>query len=137
MTTDNLAALSDAEIQAAIDTLHAELARRKPAQKMRITYTYSAYNHRRYQRPWIARITAWPVGGRPKLEWGRYLGNHEIGSGGEAEIMAQPGDIVRSGQKDYRGGNSNNDWLIVEADGSLRKISETEARSRMVANVLD
>lgn len=96
---------------------------------MRIAIKTGAYNPRRYGRPWIAQVSAWPVGDRPELSFGRFIGEH--GSAGEIEIEAQPGDILRSGQKDNRSrrpGGSESDWQIVNADGSLTDISAPEAR---------
>lgn len=82
---------------------------------MRVSISYGAYNDRRYSRPWIAKITAWPIGGNPVLAWGGYVGDYH---GGEVEIEAEPGDIIRSGQKDYRTpSNSDNDWYIVTEAG--------------------
>ena len=78
----------------------AELARRTPTAKIRVAVSFRAYNARRFSRPWVARVTSWPVGGKAELEFGKYLGDD---SGGEAEIMALPGDIIRSGQRDGRG----------------------------------
>jgi hypothetical protein len=96
------------------------------AVKQRISVGYSAYNFRRYSKPWIARIIAWPVGGVPTMEWGSYIGDSD---GGEVEIMAVPGDIIRDGQRDGRGGkNTVRDWSMVMADYTLRKISQVEAR---------
>ena len=94
--------------------------------KQRISVEYGAYNFRRYSRPWIARVTAWPVGGVPTMQWGSYVGDE---NGGEVEIMAAPGDIIRDGQRDGRGGNNTvSDWSVVMADYTLRKISQVEAR---------
>jgi hypothetical protein len=43
--------------------------------------------------------------------------------------MAVPGDIIRDGQRDGRGGkNTVRDWSMVMADYTLRKISQVEAR---------
>jgi hypothetical protein len=124
---DWIEARTSAELEALITQSMAELARRKQAvQPVRIHQSIGSYNHRRYSRPWIARVTAWPVGGRPELEWGRYLGDE---AGGELEIMAHEGDIIRSGQKDTRGHNGGNDWYIVDASvGGLRHVTEPEAR---------
>jgi len=91
----------------------------------RISITYGEYNFRRYSKPWIARIESWPVGGIPKLEWGSYVGD---ANGGEVEIIAYPGDIIRDGQRDWRGNNTVSDWSVVKADYTLRKISQVEAR---------
>ena len=67
---------------------------------MRTSIEIGSYNSRRYSRPWIGRITAWPVGARPELAWGGYA---EDDNGGELEIEAQAGDIIRWGQRDGRG----------------------------------
>ncbi len=93
---------------------------------IRVAIRYGVYNDRRYGKPWIGRITSWPVGGRPEIAWGTYLGDYR---GGEVEIMAAPGDIIRSGQRDNRGNGTTNDWYVVNTDGSLRKIDQTEART--------
>ena len=92
---------------------------------MRVSKSFGSYNFRRYGRPWIAKITAWPVGGKPHLQWGGYVGDDD---GGEVEMEAQAGDIVRTGQKDNRGNGGSNDWYVVETDGTLRSIDQTEAR---------
>ena len=93
---------------------------------MRISIKYHSYNHRRYGKPWIAIITAWPVGGRPEIRWGRFLS--DPGDEGEVEIDAQPGDIVRSGQKDYRGNKTSNDWYIVDNNCELNYSDPQNAR---------
>jgi hypothetical protein len=93
----------------------------------RYAVTFSGYNSRRYSRPWIARITEWPVGGQPVLQWGAFVGNDD---GGEVEIMAAPGDIIRYGQKDTRKlSGSMNEWAVAEADGTLRTVTPAEART--------
>ena len=92
----------------------------------RVSVGYDAYNSRRYSKPWIARIIAWPVGGVPTMESGSYVGDKK---GGEVEIMAGPGDIIRDGQRDGRGGNNTvSDWSVVMADYTLHKINQVEAR---------
>lgn len=93
---------------------------------MRATQRFGNYNHRRYGRPWIARITGWPIGGKPDIIWGRYVGDDD--AGGEVEIEAMPGDIVRTGQKDYRGNNTEAYWYIMQPDGQLLSCTATEAR---------
>lgn len=91
----------------------------------RITQDFPGYNPRRYGRPWIARVTSWPIGGRPQMEFGRYLGDD---AGGEAEISAEDGDVIRWGQKDYRGRNTTAQWGIVTDDGCVTECHEPEAR---------
>lgn len=82
---------------------------------MRVTFEVGGYNSRRYGRPWIARVTAWPIGKQPTLEFGGNVGPHL------AEIDAEPGQVVRFGQRDHRGRHSQADWGIVQADGSIRE----------------
>ncbi len=85
---------------------------------------YSGYNGRRYSRPWIARIAAWPSGKPPVLEFGAYYGDDE---GGIAEVKAKEGDIIRFGQRDNRGNNTQNCWGVFR-DGKVVVIDAKEAR---------
>jgi hypothetical protein len=92
---------------------------------MIIRVQFMNYNPRRYSKPWIARVTGWPVGGRPVLEWGGYLGNHH---GGEVEIEVEAGDIVRWGQKDGRSGTGTRaNWGIAQPDGMIEPCTEAQA----------
>lgn len=94
---------------------------------MRITKEFSSYNHRRYSRPWIAKVTGWPVGSQPTLQWGTFLGQE--GEAGECEIEAEPGDLIRWGQKDNRNPKySTAYWGKVEADGMITTLTAVEAR---------
>ena len=86
---------------------------------MRVTQTFQPYNTRRYGRPWIAKVTDWTIGKPPTLEFG--YTNHLT-----AEIDAAPGQIVRWGQKDHRGRNSDALWGIVQADGSIIEYLDPE-----------
>ena len=99
-------------------------------EKIRVAKKWGGYNQRRYSRPWIAAITAWPVGGRPELSWGGYAGDD---SGGELEIMAAPGDIIRYGQRDGRGNGGSNEWAIVRQDGAISDCTQAEARAHWQA----
>jgi hypothetical protein len=118
--------LTDAELRDLINQAGAELQRRQPATLLRVAVTFGSYNARRYSRPWIARVTAWPIGGKPAVEWGRYLGDD---SGGECEITARAGDLVRYGQKDTRGGKTDSNWATVAPDGTLIDCTEAQARA--------
>jgi len=95
---------------------------------MRVSTSHGSYNQRRYGKPWIAKITAWPIGGRPELQFGACLSNHWDGDAGECEIDAHVDDIIRAGQKDNRGNNTSNDWYIVEANGDLSCTNPQDAR---------
>lgn len=97
----------------------------------RVAVSFGGYNQRRYGKPWIGKIIAWPVGGKAEIQWGAYIGDDH---GGEVEIVADPGDIVRWGQKDYRGNNTEAKWGIVQADGSLQECTAAEARKAWEAN---
>lgn len=123
----DLKALSADELIQLIVDAQAELAgRQTPSAKIRTAQAFDSYNQRRYGRPWIGRVTAWPVGGRPEIEFGRYAGDD---NGGEAEIMAYPGDIIRWGQKDMRSNKTDNDWGILQTNGTIVDCTQTEARA--------
>ncbi len=121
-----LSTLTTPDLNNLIAAINAGIASREAAPvAKRVTIHYGSYNARRMSRPWIAKVTSWPVGGRPELAFGTYLGND---NGGDLEIMALPGDIIRDGQKDGRGNNGTNDWSVVEADYTVRTIDQAEAR---------
>jgi len=116
---------TEAELRAMIMEIEAKLKAREPQTTARYAIRWGDYNKRRYSRPWIAKITAWPVGGKPTLDFGEYCGDT---SGGETEIMAREGDIIRSGQRDYRGNSTINDWYLAKADGELELIDAAQGR---------
>lgn len=96
---------------------------------MKITIERGDYNHRRYSKPWIAKISDWSEA-KAKLEWGHYFGDDD---GGTLEIDVDDGDIVRMGQKDYRHPKSESHWYVVES-GNLRELrGESEARKLWLA----
>jgi hypothetical protein len=95
---------------------------------MIVRVDFSAENDRRYGRPWIARVSKWPVGGKAELDWGTFLGT--VSEGGVCEIEAQAGDVIRYGQKDNRGNHSVSKWAIVEADGSYTDTTEAKAAAQ-------
>jgi hypothetical protein len=77
--------------------------------------------------PFLGVVTDWPVAGSPKLSFGRYIGSR---SGGELEVEARPGDLVMYGQNfEVRfKKRSFRTWAIVQDDGSLERVSPSEAR---------
>jgi hypothetical protein len=120
-------AIIDREI-AACNARIAELKAKQQAakQSVRVSIGWRGYNDRRYSKPWIALVTAWPVGGSPTLDFGGYVGND---SGGELEIMAKQGDIIRYGQKDYRKPRGSTcQFAVIEDDGTERDITDADAR---------
>ncbi|MDR2710720.1 MAG: hypothetical protein LBB65_05255 [Burkholderiales bacterium] len=103
-------------------------SREATGEPVRVSLQWNAYNFRRYGKPWIARITAWAVGATPDLEFGGYVGSAD--EGGELEITARPGDLLRYGQKDTRNPRGTiNEWAVVEAGGTARLITAAEARA--------
>jgi hypothetical protein len=99
---------------------------------MRIVVTYESYNPRRYSRPWIGRVTNWRIGVDPEMEWGGFTGDGR--TGGIVEVEANPGDIIRHGQKEWRNVKASlRYWRVVEDDGTLRKVTPAEAREHFFA----
>jgi hypothetical protein len=101
-TNLDYAQMSDTELREVAAAIAAELTRRGTAtlEPQRYAVLFGGYNARRYSRPWIARVTAWPVGKQAELEFGSFIGDDD---GGVVEISARPGDILRWGQRDNRG----------------------------------
>lgn len=91
-----------------------------------VSKPWGSYNGRRYGTPWAARITAFT--GRPVLDFikGAYNGND---SGGELVITGTVGEIIKIGQKDYRGNKTDNDFYRITETGELELVeSPVEAR---------
>ncbi len=98
---------------------------------MRITIKTSSYNQKRHSTPWIAKVLSWEKG-QPKVEWGTWVGRP--GNSGQLEIEADPGDLIRTGQKDYRRvWESESNWGIVQPDGSLEYVTPVEAREHWIS----
>ena len=96
---------------------------------MRVTKQFPehTYNERRFSKPWIAVVETWPVGGRPTLRWGSWLGKE--GQVGELEIDANVGDVVKFGQKDYRKRSGTvSKFGVVHSNGTIMEVPEKEAR---------
>ena len=126
MNDIDLTTLPSSTLELIITKAKAVLASRVEAK--RVTVDFPSYNEKRYGSPWIARVTLWPVGSRPDLVFGNYLGDHRNGGAGEAEVLAKPGDIVRWGQKDNRGNNTEAYWGVVNDDATITRLTEAEAR---------
>jgi hypothetical protein len=90
---------------------------------MRVTREFGSYNSRRYGRPWIAKLVAWEVGKQPVLSWGSNVDAHNV------EIEAEAGDIVRWGQRDNRGNNTEaRCTLILHLEAMAKELAEDIAR---------
>lgn len=126
---DTIEALSTAELHALAQSVQSELAKRAGEQpsKGRVSIKFSGYNSRRYSKPWICRVTEWPVGGKPLVEWGTYNGDDQ---GGEVEIEAHPGAVIRYGQRDHRGNGTLCQYAIVQGDWTIKDCDAPEARKR-------
>lgn len=90
-----------------------------------ITVKLPSANMRRWSRVWIARVTEWQAGQRPTIEFG-----HSIGSN-EAEVAADPGDLIYYGRKDNRGNGSIRQWAIVDENGELQDIAGESAARKL------
>ena len=82
---------------------------------MRVIIEYPSYNEKRYSKPWVAKVLAWPIGVRPIFKFGEFVGEH--GNAGYVEIDAEPGDVIATGQKDYRGNNTDREFYVVQDGG--------------------
>jgi len=93
----------------------------------RITLTTDSYNPRRDGKPWICRVTDWPVGAsKPEIAWGAWMGSP--GDAGELVVEAAPGDVLRWGQNDLRRSNHTyRQYGIVEGDLTVREVTDAEA----------
>lgn len=89
----------------------------------RLEFKRDGYNSRRYGKPWGARVT---FDDRAKAQYdfiGSYVGDD---GGGIVVISCNDGDIVAVGQRDNRGGRTENSWYVVE-NGEAREVSKEEA----------
>ena len=90
--------------------------------------TFSAYNTRRFSRPWAATIK---FDDQLKAIYefnGSFLGTHDSGNGeGDVVIKADTGAIIAFGQKDLRGGRTKNEWFVAQEDGGMLPVPKPEA----------
>ena len=93
---------------------------------MRVVVQFNGYNTRRYSRPWIAKVVKWETGKQPEIAFGANVGL-------EVEIDANPGDVVRWGQKDMRGNATVSEWGIVSTGGEVVNASPETARAHWVS----
>jgi len=100
-------------------------------QQHRITMEFDGYNAKRYSSPWLAKVINWPVGEYPQLKFGAYLGGQ---GGGECEIMAAIGDVVKYGQKDRRRNFNMNEFGIVRDDLTIERVTMSVAKKHYLNN---
>lgn len=84
---------------------------------MKIEIATSAYNDRRYGRPYVATLD-FSTDPKGTATFGDWVGNN--GTAGMLVIEASAGQVVMKGQKDFRNSrNSIPEYGVVEKDGSI------------------
>lgn len=83
----------------------------------------AAYNARRLGKPWIAKVT-FDSTGHANYEFGNWVGN--LGGEGRLEITVEAGEIVATGQKDFRRPSPPQLHIVAE-DGSMYPVTKVEA----------
>ena len=91
---------------------------------MKLTIATTAYNHRRYGKPYVARID-FSADPRGTAIWGVWVGTP--GDAGVLVIDAEAGQCVMQGQKDFRGRNGTPEYSIVQSDGTLKSTTKADA----------
>lgn len=86
------------------------------------------YNQRRYGAPWIARVTWTPKG---TYAFGNWVPGED--GGGTLVIQAQEGDVIATGQKDYRKGTREIEFHLV-VGGALKPCTQAEAYDHYTKN---
>jgi len=97
--------------------------------QMLIVINFDGYNKYRLQRPWISKVVEWPSGNSAIVSWGKYQGDDD---GGNAEIIATPGDVIRWGQKGPSRRQTMSYWGIVQEDGSVEKCTMAQAHKAWI-----
>jgi hypothetical protein len=104
---------------------------------MQITQNTQGYNHRRYGKPWIAKVN-FNGSAKGDFAFGNWTGDHYNGGEGVLSIDANPGDIVATGQKDFRQPkNSAPDFFVVNPTGELAAIGDKGAAYRYYLDTKD
>jgi hypothetical protein len=92
-----------------------------------LTIEFSAYNAKRYSRPYIANVT-FTQDGLMSTRWGNVIGT--ASEGGVLVLdNVTPGSIVMQGQKDNRAAawKSAADYYVVQDDGTLQRTTRARA----------
>lgn len=92
---------------------------------MVVTVPFGPWNPAKFKFPYIGVVRAWE-GDAPATEPGQFIGGPR--HGGEAEVLANVGDVVRFGQRDMEGRGKAFAWGVVEVNGDVRTLSRSEAR---------
>jgi hypothetical protein len=92
---------------------------------MRIVVMMDAADPKEWGRVWIAKVVDWyPNHSTPQLAFGNGITRTE------AEINAEPGNLIRYGRKNQTDSQlSINKYAIAKPGGQLREVSKHAARS--------
>lgn len=90
---------------------------------MRLQVATTAYNEKRYGKPWIARV----VDEQLSFRFGKFVGDE--GYAGLLVLDVEAGDVIARGQKDNRNQRAQEPpaYFVVNADLSLTSISKVDA----------
>lgn len=80
---------------------------------------FSAYNERRYSRPWACEFTKGKYNFEKRVS--TYIKTSDAGAGDLCIIEPQEGVVYAYGQKDYRGNRTELNFAIFE-NGEFRKL---------------
>lgn len=90
---------------------------------IKIEIKTDSYNERRFGRPWIAKVD-FSNDKKGEMFFGDWIGQH--GDEGILELEANAGDIIATGQKDYRG-KSDLFYYVLKEDGTLESMTKAAA----------
>lgn len=89
---------------------------------MKVIKSYESFNQRRYGNPWVAIVD--PKTAKPDFsrKVGEYTGGYNRGEAGELYVNEpQDGAVYMFGQKDYRGNNTDRQYVQFK-DGEFLPI---------------
>lgn len=84
---------------------------------------YTAFNHRRYGNPWIAKLNPKTLKPDFSEKVGGYTGGYNKGEEGDLYLFApEENAIYAYGQRDYRGGNTEMAYLLYK-NGEFEEVT--------------
>jgi hypothetical protein len=85
----------------------------------------SAYNERRFGKPWCAKVTG-VTKGKLVYDWADWSGH--TGDNGLLRVACKPGDVIAWGQKDFRKPHASDHTIaIMLDDGRMDTLTVVEA----------
>lgn len=99
---------------------------------MNLEIPTQSYNHRRYGKPYIATLC---FSSNPKGDttFGAWVGSE--GEPGLLVIQAAPGQVIMTGQKDFRGNNGRPKYGVAQCDGTV-EWSETKIGAIAISRLM-